>query len=168
MTANDPKPESPLKAGVLGELFSRAQLYLVDLIYNNEKLSSEQKRFLSETVKFLVVGSANFVLTFVIFLFMLKAVAANYIVSLWTSWFIGMLFSYSLNHAWVFRADDSIRYAVRFFRFLSSGLLSISINTVALALLVQSTDIDPLIAQFIIMPFIIVFNFLSAKYWSLR
>ena len=121
-----------------------------------------------EATKFMLVGVANFVLTFIIFTVMLKMMEINYLISLWVAWIVGVLFSYLLNFLWVFRPEHKLQLNGRFIKFLLAGFLSVVLNMIALRYLVERTNFDPYYLQFLLIPFIVVFNFVTAKYWSLR
>lgn len=125
-------------------------------------------KFKIEVAKFTVVGAANFALTFVVFTVLLKLLRADYLLSLAAAWGIGMIFSYVLNFAWVFKPEQKIQFRARFFRFFLASLLSIALNMLILRYIVESTYFDPFYVQTVLIPFIVIFNFATAKYWSLR
>lgn len=126
------------------------------------------KKLKAEAIKFILVGALNFGLTLTVFTVMLKAVEANYLISLGISWIVGMFFSYALNFSWVFKPDNKIQFDSRFLKFLSTGLVSITLNMLALNYLVEHSKIDPFYLQFSLIPLIVMFNFSATKYWSLR
>ena len=121
-----------------------------------------------EVTKFTVVGALNFVLTFVVFTVMLKIFALNYLLSLLSAWIFGLIFSFILNFTWVFGLDQKIEFRAKFFKFFLASLLSISLNLIVLDYVVEVAIFDPFFAQIVIMPFFVVFNFATAKFWSLR
>ena len=121
-----------------------------------------------EATKFTLVGAANFVLTFVVFAAMLKVLRVNYLLSLVVAWVVGMIFSYVLNFAWVFKPEQQIQFRARFLRFFLASALLITLNVLVLSYIVEHTDFDPFYVQIALIPFIVVFNFSAAKYWSLR
>ena len=125
-------------------------------------------KFKIEATKFTLVGAANFALTFIIFTAMLKLLGVNYLLSLVAAWVAGMLFSYVLNFAWVFKPEQKIQFSARFLRFFLASVLSIALNILALSYIVEHTDFDPFYVQIALIPFIVIFNFSTAKYWSLR
>jgi len=92
----------------------------------------------------------------------------NYVLSLGATWVVGMLFSYVLNFAWVFKPEQKIQFRTRFVRFFLASALSIALNILALSYIVERTDFDPFYVQMALMPFIVIFNFSTAKLWSLR
>ena len=129
---------------------------------------STMHKFKLEITKFTLVGAANFMLTLIVFTLMLKKMEVNYLLSLITAWVVGMLFSYILNFSWVFKPEQKIQFKDRFLRFFLANALSIVLNILALSYIVQRTDFDPFWVQLMLVPFIVVFNFSTAKFWSLR
>lgn len=125
-------------------------------------------KFNIEATKFIIVGAVNFALTFAVFTFMLKVMEINYLLSLVTAWAVGMIFSYALNFSWVFKPEQKIQFRARFFRFFLASVLSICLNMLVLSYIVERTDFEPFYVQMALIPCIVVLNFFSAKYWSLR
>jgi putative flippase GtrA len=124
-------------------------------------------KFKIEATKFTLVGAANFALTFIVFTGMLKVLAVNYLLSLVAAWIVGMLFSYVLNFVWVFKPEQKIQFRSRFARFFLASMLSISLNMLVLNYIVEHTLFDPFYVQMTLIPLIVVFNFSTAKFWSL-
>lgn len=125
-------------------------------------------KFKIEATKFSLVGAANFVLTFVVFTFMLKLIKVNYLLALVAAWVVGTVFSYVLNFSWVFKPEQKIQFQDRFIKFILAGLLSILLNMLALYYLVERTGLDPFYVQIVLIPLIVAFNFATAKFWSLK
>ena len=121
-----------------------------------------------EAFRFLVVGGANFVLTFVVFFSLLKVFGIDYLVALFVSWAVGMAFSYVLNFTWVFRPEEKLQFRARLAKYLAANLVSILLNMVALRIIVDATGYDPFWVQCALIPLIVVFNYSTAKFWSLR
>lgn len=121
-----------------------------------------------QVTKFTLVGAANFVLTFTVFTVMLKTMGVNYLLSLVAAWVVGMFFSYVLNYAWVFKPEQKIQFRARFVKFFMASFLSIVLNMLALNYIVKHTAIDPYYVQMALIPIIVVINFVTAKFWSLR
>lgn len=125
-------------------------------------------KFKIEVTKFSLVGAANFILTFIIFTVMLKVIMVNYLLALGAAWIVGTLFSYALNFVWVFRPEKNIQFNARLIKFSLAGLLSIALNMLALRYLVDHTDADPFYLQLLLIPFVVIFNYSTAKFWSLK
>jgi putative flippase GtrA len=124
--------------------------------------------FRTEVAKFIVVGGANFVLTGVIFFVLLKLLNVNYLIGLTASWAAGLVFSYAMNFSWVFRPEEKLRFKARFGKFFLASLASLALNLVTLDFLVRRYGFDAFYVQFALIPLIVVFNFATAKFWSLR
>jgi putative flippase GtrA len=125
-------------------------------------------KFKIEVTKFTIVGALNFVLTFAIFTTMLKVLGINYTLSLVTAWIVGMLFSYVLNFSWVFKPEQKIQFKAKFAKFLIASVLSIIINILALRYIVIHSSLDPYYVQMVLIPLIVIINFSTAKFWSLK
>jgi putative flippase GtrA len=98
----------------------------------------------------------------------LKVLRLNYLLSLVTSWALGMVFSYVLNFSWVFKPEQKIQFRARFFKFFLASALSVALNMLALRSIVVRTDFDPFYVQTALIPLIVAFNFSTAKFWSLK
>lgn len=121
-----------------------------------------------EAIKFAIGGTANFILTFIVFTALLKILSINYLISLASAWVLGTLFSYVLNFLWVFKPEQKIQFRARFFKYYLAGLISLLTNMLLLSVIVEHNDFDPFYVQIFLIPFVVIFNFVTAKYWSLR
>lgn len=119
-------------------------------------------------VKFIAIGLANFWLTFAIFYISLNILNVHYTISLGISWFVGIVFSYILNYLLVFKPEDILKFGGRFLKFTTSYLASFFVNLLLIALFVEKYAYDPFIVQCGLIPLIVLFNYLSTKFWSLR
>ena len=118
--------------------------------------------------RFLIVGAANFIVTLAVFYGLLKFLGANYLFALVCAWSVGILFSYVVNFRWVFRPEERIRFNLRFVQYVAAGAISVLLNMVALHFVVTSTRYDPFLVQCALIPMVVVFNYATAKFWSLR
>jgi putative flippase GtrA len=124
------------------------------------------QQLLEQATKFSALGAANFVLTFAVFTGLLKLLSLNYLLSLLVAWFVGVVFMYVTNFIWVFQRSRTLRFDGRFLKFLATGVISIILNMLALHLMVERLAIDAFVAQVILIPFVVAFNFLAAKFVS--
>lgn len=122
----------------------------------------------TEIARFLVVGGLNFVFTFAIFTTALNLLGFGYVAALLLAWLAGNILTYVLNFVWVFRPEAKLRFRARFVKYLTAGAVSVGLNLVVLTALVELGGQDPFWSQVWIMPFVVIFNFASAKFWSLR
>ena len=120
-----------------------------------------------EITKFTIVGAANFVLTFIVFTAMLEIFSIHYLLSLSAAWIVGMLFSYVMNFSWVFKPERKIKFKARFFIFFFASACSVGLNMVILSCIVEHSDFSPFYVQMLLIPLIVIFNFITTKYWSL-
>lgn len=118
--------------------------------------------------KFTVIGALNFVFTLVLFYLGVVVLHVNHLIALVIVALIGMCLTYTLNYFWVFKPSERITFGARFAKYIAAGLVSVGLNVVLLHLLTSRTRIPPFYGQMLLIPVIVVFNFLSAKLWSLR
>lgn len=121
-----------------------------------------------EFSKFTLVGAMNFVFTLVLFYLFVKVLLVNYLIALAVVSLLGMILTYLLNYIWVFKPERELTFGSRLPKYIFSGFLSILANTAALGYIVEHTHLDPFYVQFALIPFIVIFNFSTAKFWSLR
>lgn len=121
-----------------------------------------------EFSRFLVVGGINFVFTFVVFVTSLKVFGIPYIIALILASVWGNILTYTLNFIWVFKPEERLNFRSRFVKYMFANLSSLCFNVVALAILVELGRFDPFWSQVTLIPFIVAFNFSTAKWWSLR
>ncbi|WP_165930955.1 GtrA family protein [Paralcaligenes ureilyticus] len=121
-----------------------------------------------EFSKFTIVGGVNFVFTFVLFYFCLRIIKINYLVAIVLVSLAGMVLTYYLNHVWVFKPEQEVRFKARFFKYVVAGFSSIGLNVVLLHYVVVEVGFDPFFGQLALIPLIVIFNFSTAKFWSLR
>ena len=123
--------------------------------------------FKIEAAIFTIVGAANFALTFIVFTAMLNILTVNYLLAIVAAWVVGMIVSYVLNFSWVIKPEQQIQFRSRFVKFFLASALSIALNLLALSYIVEHASFDPSFVQMELIPFIVIFNFSAAKYWSL-
>ncbi|MDO8264598.1 MAG: GtrA family protein [Gallionella sp.] len=121
-----------------------------------------------EFSKFAIVGALNFIFTFILFYIFVKVINFHYLIALMAVSLLGMILTYSLNHVWVFKPEQKLAFRGRLVKYVLSGFLSISLNLVALEYIVEHSDFDPFYVQTALIPFIVIFNFSTARFWSLK
>jgi putative flippase GtrA len=121
-----------------------------------------------EFTKFTVVGAFNFALTFLVFVILLKILGIHYIISLTIAAVLGIIFTYTFNFLWVFKPEEKLHFRHRFVKYSIASLISLILNLITLRYIVESTGIDPFYVQSALIPFIVIFNFSTAKFWSLH
>jgi putative flippase GtrA len=122
----------------------------------------------SKFVKFIIVGSINFFITLFTFYFFLKLLNTPYVFSLMLSWAVGIVFTYSVNYKWVFLPGQKFSLKAPLAKYFFFNLCSLSLNIFCLGYLVETYNFDPFLTQFSLIPVIVLFNYTTARYWSLR
>jgi len=118
-----------------------------------------------EAAKFTLVGAANFVVTFIVFTTMLKILEVNFLLPLSAAWVVGTFFSYVFNFVLIFKPEQKTQFKVRFFL---AGLISISLNMLLLKYIVEHSSFAAFYIQTALVPFIVILNFGTAKFRSMR
>lgn len=118
--------------------------------------------------RFGVVGAINFVLTLVVFYILVRFATWNHLVALAVSWASGISFTYCLNYVWVFKPTRVFSFSKRFVKYICTSLFSLVLNMIALEFLVSLYSLDPFLAQMLLVPFILTFNFFLIQAWSMR
>jgi len=121
-----------------------------------------------ELSKFTIVGGINFIFTFILFYILVKEVKINYLFALVVVSLLGMIMTYTLNYVWVFKTEEELKFSGRLLKYILAGFLSISLNAIILKYIVECTKSDPFYVQLALIPLIVIFNFSTAKFWSLR
>ena len=107
-------------------------------------------------------------LTLVVFTALLKVFGANYLLALFAAWVVGTVFTYFLNLSWVFKPEKNVKFGSRFLRYLFASLVSISLNMLALSYIVEHTTFNPFNVQLVLVIFVVIFNFCTAKFWAFQ
>jgi putative flippase GtrA len=126
------------------------------------------KTLTAQFSKFTVVGGLNFVFTLALFYLAVVVLHINHLIALVLVALIGMMLTYTLNYYWVFKPSEKVTFGSRLVKYIGAGLVSVALNVLLLHLLTSKTYIAPFYAQLLLIPFVVLFNFLTAKLWSLR
>lgn len=121
-----------------------------------------------EVSKFTLVGAVNFVFTLILFYLFVKVMNMHYLIALVVVSLLGMVLTYSLNYVWVFKTEKTLVFKGRLVRYVLAGFVSIALNIIVLDYIVESTNYDPFYVQLALIPLIVIFNFSTAKFWSLK
>ncbi len=116
-------------------------------------------------VKFVLVGIATTALNFTIYAGLLYF-GVHYLPAATIAFLIATLNSYTFNRSWTFRAGAHRNEYL--LKFTVIQLIGLSINLVVLAYLVESFDLNKLLAQVIANAFVVLSNFLGNKFWTFR
>lgn len=118
-------------------------------------------------VKYVIVGTSNAAFTLAVYLLFLKVLRLDYILSFSLSWLLGVFFTYVINFLWVFKPDQKLEFKKRLWKYVAVYACSYAVNVLLLRLVVEKFAVDPLYAQLILIPLVIVVNYFGMKYWAL-
>jgi putative flippase GtrA len=123
-----------------------------------------------ERVRFILVGGINTVFGYGVFalLDIFAGRTIGYLGSLYGSYIIATILAFTLHRRFTFRASGTGNIVVDFVRFQGVYLVSLAINTAALALLIGVLHWPALIAQALIVIVTTVVSFFGHKYFSFR
>ena len=140
-----------------------------------------QRRGVRQLIKFCIVGATSTVVDKGTLWFMLNHFApqAPWWVSATVSFCFGVTNGFVWNRRWTFRAQESGRARTQYIKFVLTNLvgliLNLSITKMFLMLFTgqvvhgeNPTPTTVLLASICAIPFVVIWNFSAAKYWTFR
>lgn len=123
-----------------------------------------------QRVRFLLIGAINTVIGYGLFALFMLAIGATigYFGSLYASYAIATVIAFILHRRFTFRADKSGNAILDFLRFQSVYIVALTVNTIALPLLVEWARVPPLVAQAVIVIATTVISYFGHKWFSFR
>ena len=123
-----------------------------------------------ERVRFVIVGGFNTVFGYLLFaLFQLTTGPyLGYFFSLYASFLVASIVAFLLHRRHTFKVHGTGNILVDFLRFISVYVVALTLNSIALPLLVEGADMSPLVAQAIIVIVTTVTSYFGHKYFSFR
>lgn len=123
------------------------------------------KLFESEAVRYVVAGGLTTVVNYVIYL-VLDAAGVHYLLANCLAWVGAVIFAFFINRGMVFHAEDS--GAMAFIQFGSARLLTLGLETLLLAMLVQWADVSAFPAKVFVSVVTVVLNYVICKFGIFR
>jgi len=121
-------------------------------------LNDENKRFL----KFAIVGVSNTAISFLVYVVLVK-LSLYYILASIISYIAGILNSYILNTAFVFKEKKTKK---NLFMFSSVYLSALLINLSLLYIMVGVFGIGPITGQILVTGIVMIYNYIMQKKWT--
>lgn len=131
-------------------------------------ISKFYKDIKSYLLRYTTVGLINSVLTLFIYVFAIKILKIEYLLSLFISWVFGVLFTYTINFVWTFRTEKKLVYRIRLLKYFLVCITSLFINLSLLKYFNENIIPDPLLSQIVLIPPIAAINFIGSRYWALK
>jgi putative flippase GtrA len=126
-------------------------------------LADPKNSSINQFVRYSFVGVLNTVIGYGAFFIFVNYI--QYLIALGCAHIIGVINSYAWNHNWVFNRRLSI---VEFIKFNAVYIIAFAANAGALVLCVDFLKIEPRLAQFMLIPLVLVISFTGNKYWSFK
>lgn len=121
-------------------------------------LNDENKRFL----KFAIVGVSNTAISFLVYVVLVK-LSLYYILASIISYIAGILNSYILNTAFVFKEKKTKK---NLFMFSSVYLSALLINLSLLYIMVDVFGTGPITGQILVTGIVMIYNYIMQKKWT--
>ncbi|MBP2028329.1 putative flippase GtrA [Acetoanaerobium pronyense] len=121
-------------------------------------LNDENKRFL----KFAIVGVSNTAISFLVYVVLVK-LSIYYILASIISYIAGILNSYILNTAFVFKEKKTKK---NLFMFSSVYLSALLINLSLLYIMVDVLGVGPITGQILVTGLVMIYNYIMQKKWT--
>jgi len=118
----------------------------------------------TEYIKYFFCGGFNTLLTFIIYCAGIR-LGFPYYVANSIAWLIGLIVSFILNGRLVFKSTYQHK---QFLLFIISNSLSLIISLILLGFLIDYAHLNPIIASIVTIPCIVIFNFLTSKYFVFK
>lgn len=110
---------------------------------------------------FAFIGITSTVLNYLVFLLLLSYFNQNYLMSASIGFISGVLFGYGFNRILTFQSNKKIEVTLP--KYFMVYFFSLFVNLTFLYLLVNYININPVWANLILAPFIIIINFFGTK-----
>lgn len=114
-----------------------------------------------EVIKFVIVGGMNTLNYYIVYLFLLKLLELNYLVSHISGFIISFVISYYLNCYFVYKVTPTWR---KFLKFPLTQVVNMGMQTLLLYIFVQWFGISSVIAPFAGLIITIPITFVLSKY----
>lgn len=115
-------------------------------------------------VRFLVVGVANTLISFVVYRLLL-AVQVWYVVAAPLAWGVGAVNGYVFNRRWTFSARDSARARIAYLLVTAGGA---GASSLLVLLFARGAGLGKLEAFLAALPLVTVSTFAANRYWTFR
>lgn len=133
---------------------------------NMKKLFEDIKKlFEREAVRYVVAGGLTTAVNYVIYL-ALEMVHVHYLAANCLAWVGAVVFAFFINREMVFHSEDSGITA--FLQFGSARLVTLGLETLLLALLVQWAGIPAFFAKIVVSVVTVVLNYVICKFGIFR
>ena len=134
---------------------------IINLSIELQEMTWIEKERIHEIIKFILVGGINTFNYYVVYLFLLKLIDINYLVSHISGFVVSFIVSYYLNCYFVYKVKPTWR---KFIQFPLTQVVNMGMQTILLYIFVQWFHISSVIAPFAGLIITIPITFVLSKY----
>lgn len=133
-------------------------------------MKKSSNRFLqlleNEKLRFIFGGGANTLIGFLLFSFIYWTVGARlgYVITVIVAYFCSSILAFAIYRLFVFRVEGQI--LLDYMRFVVVYIPSIVMNAVALPICVNALNVNPYLAQAVLMIVLAILSYLGHKFFS--
>lgn len=142
--------------------------YLLDRSTIAHRLNAKFWNGLLQFIKYSFTGFINLGISSILFLLLYKLFQINYLVVFVSTWLFGIFITYTINLVWVFKPEEKREFFSRLPRYFTVYFISFIINLVLLKRIVGYYHFDAFWGQMLILPLVVVINFLGFKHWAMK
>lgn len=140
----------------MDSFFERIKLFAILFLRNNAQMK--------QIFKFLGIGLLNTLVGYGVFFFLVNY--TNYLLALLIAHIIGVIHSYIWNKYWIFKIKEFD--FLEFIRFNVIYAVVFIVNATALFICVDLIQVNPKLAQLLLLPVITAVSFFGQKLWTFK
>jgi dolichol-phosphate mannosyltransferase len=118
-----------------------------------------------QLVKFGLVGASGYLINLAVFAVLAEALGVHHVLAAVGAFCVAVTNNFLLNRHWTFAAGDG-HAGFQAMRFFAVSIAALTINLIALEVLVSQASLGDLPAQAIAVAIAMPFNFLGNKLWT--
>jgi putative flippase GtrA len=119
-----------------------------------------------QLIRFVLIGLESSVLTYLIFIIFMHFLHVNYTVSFMLGFIAGIFFGFTFNKIWTFESKRNFEKEIWIYFIVY--FISLGVGTLMIRFLVESFNINPLVANLPTIGVTTVINFLGTKVLAFR
>jgi putative flippase GtrA len=123
------------------------------------------KEFITEGLKYLVVGGFCTVIDFLLLYLLVEKLFVNYVLASAISFSISVIVNYVLCTIWIFKTHTVKDKYKEFLFYLIISLVGLSINSGLIWLLTENLSLQFMVSKVVATPIVLLWNFLARKYF---
>lgn len=118
---------------------------------------------IAQTIRFVLSGVANVLVTLVVFWILLDVFNLFYMLASILTWLVGITVNFSFMWLWVFKKEELSDIFATYRRHFVFHAIYYLINLALLVLFTEATGAHPLIVQAVLLVFLLPINFFATK-----